>query len=148
MNLNPDYFYNATLADLLKMLRAGRTFENEMGLILSINPNEQQVEVATRVGEDGKAVLGWFPVTQQGLEDAILVGFEEIEDDSESLIGWQVFSHGETYKRLSDEVLTLAEARADLKEAESDAEDQEWSLRPVYAEGSPQASMNAQSARA
>lgn len=148
MNLNPTYFNDMTLANLLKMLRAGRTFENDMGMILSINANEQKVEVATRVGENGKAVHGWFPMTQQGLEDAILIGFEEIEEDSESLIGWQVYSYGETYKLMSDEVVTLKEAIGDLREAEVQAPDQEWSLRPVYVSGSTQGSMSAQYASA
>lgn len=147
MNLNPNYFNNLTLAEMLKVLRAGRTFENDMGMILSIHPVERKIEVATRVGEDGKAVHGWFPMTQQGLEDGILVGFEEIEEDSESLIGWQVYSYGETYNRMSDEVMPLKQALAELREAEVDASDQEWSLLPVYA-GSPADILSAQTARA
>lgn len=147
MNLNPEYFNDLSLAELLKMLRNGKSFENDMGLMLSRQPVERQIEVATRV-RSGKAVHGWFPMTQQGLEDAILVGFAEIEDDSDNLIGWQVYSYGETYKRMSDEVLTLKEALADLKEAEIEASDQEWSLLPVYAGEIPHISMVAQQARA
>lgn len=145
MNLNPDYFNDLSLAELLKVLRAGKTFENDMGMILSIHPKERQIEVATH---NGQAVHGWFPVTQKGLEDAIIVGFEAIEEGSDNLIGWQVYSYGETYNRMSDEVLTLEEARTELQEAEASASDQEWSLLPVYAGGSPQTAMTAQSARA
>lgn len=145
MNLNPAYFNDMTLAELLKFLRAGKSFKNKMGLILSIHPVERQIEVATH---NGRAVHGWFPMTQKGLEEAIIVGFQEIEEDSDSLIGWQVYSYGETYKRMSDEVAPLSEALADLREAEVEASDLEWSLLPVYASGSPQAAMTTQSARA
>lgn len=145
MNLNPDCFSNLTLADIVKSLSSGVSFENKMGLRLMRHPVERNIEIATET-EAGYAGHGLFPMTQQGLEDAILAGFEWLEDTEASLMGFQVYSYGETYNCMSDEVLTLDQALTELTEAEINEPDLEWSLLPVYAGGATLAAMTSQSA--
>lgn len=145
MNLNPQCFPNATLADLLKALRAGRTINSPMGIVLRLQGDQREIEVATHGGRNG---LGSFPMTQQGLEDGIMVAYEVLDDDDETLIGWQVESNGETYKHLSDEHLSFQEAQALLREAAQESPDEEWSLLPVYAGEVPGSGFAYESARA
>lgn len=147
MNLNPAYFNDLTLAELLKMVRAGKSFESKMGLKLSKHPVERQVEMSIRT-EKGYVVQDRFAMTQKGLEEAIVAGLRALEEADSQLMGYQVYSFGETYNRMSHEFLALDEALAELQEAETYESDQEWSLKPVYFSDAPVAAMNSQVARA